>query len=620
MQEITKSFNFPEEPSQEPHFQKDNIKRSHSYSGNHALHPIDETDEFHDPFSDLNLFLSKKIQSTIKRHGSAKKWSSKIQDELLSGILPEFKHKFPHYRLGLTALKKVWDKVSYYYGKVSSQKEAILDDGNLNIHYIVKQNLKDYLSNFQQTDINSITTAHKLAIKLSECIATLQGERPRVDLLTKTIWAVQKHLIKDLPIKYSKNPFEEYDNIDKIIVKILLEKTSKCCYSYKDLVESIKKNFSKLSQYVTEYKSKQIYEHIARQLAEKLYSSLKLLKTLKTKQLSSIENFILFQIETLAHLKAETLVEITQRIMAIYPLMTCLPKNVDLKSKKQAIAYFLSNESLDFPTHTNINDSLAIFLKTEIHFIKRKNLYKSYKDIEAYLLKVLTFSEELPYLQDIDFNDLEVIIWKMYNSFSTDTHKYVDLIENELSTAVLENKNYSFQNIVYMVLHFFQKSKDALKKNSEIDNLNKDDINHKIERWSIQSDMLCRYLHFDPKHEFLQLMQKAWNKKNFSSHIEFVKFITDSYIKKHTILPFGLKGLEKRIWIFYKFFWYNQLSEPYETTLSRFIKWHVKDTHTKSPKATTDEKLAILERKILEALPITPYTKDELKQALNCSD
>ncbi|MCB1082540.1 MAG: hypothetical protein KDK63_05290, partial [Chlamydiia bacterium] len=62
------------------------------------LYPIDETEEFYDPFSDLNLFLSKKVKSEIQETGSATKWSGKIEANLLAKILPEFKEKSPKYR------------------------------------------------------------------------------------------------------------------------------------------------------------------------------------------------------------------------------------------------------------------------------------------------------------------------------------------------------------------------------------------------------------------------------------------------------------------------------------------------------------------------------------------
>ena len=80
------------------------------FNTNSFLYPIDETEDFYDPFSELSLFLSTKIKKEIQGSGSIKQWSGKIQTDLLAKILPEFKQKFPKYRLGASALKKVWEK------------------------------------------------------------------------------------------------------------------------------------------------------------------------------------------------------------------------------------------------------------------------------------------------------------------------------------------------------------------------------------------------------------------------------------------------------------------------------------------------------------------------------
>src|SRR3972149_10258635 len=51
---------------------------------------FEETSDFHDPYSDLNLFLSQKIKQEMQHCGSTKKWSHKIEDELIQKITPEF--------------------------------------------------------------------------------------------------------------------------------------------------------------------------------------------------------------------------------------------------------------------------------------------------------------------------------------------------------------------------------------------------------------------------------------------------------------------------------------------------------------------------------------------------
>ena len=617
MHDTKDSYNFSEESSNDPKkSNKTKIDNSSFPIGKQSLHPIDETDEFHDPFSDLNLFLSKKIQSTVKKHGSTKKWSSQIQDELIKGILPEFKSKFPNYRLGLSALKKVWEKVSYYYGKVSIQKEAISENGKLNIHYMIKQNLQDYLSNYPVVENIPTATAHKLAVKLSECIATLEGERPRVDHLTKTIWAAQKHLMKNLAVKHSKNPFEEYDKLDKLIVKTLLEKTSSKSYKYEDLTKSLKRTLNKLNKYVHEFRSQEIYQHIAKKLAKKLFPTRSFFQSMDESTASSVEQFILFQLETLSHDPTQSFTEMTQRILAIYPLLANLPKNISIEALKNAIPYFLSDSHEDDLENLDINPSLAIFLTTECHFLRRKDIYKTYDAAENYLVKTVKLAKELPLLLNEQLEELEIFIWNIYDTIVEDNHKYEDLIENELSVAILDSKSYSFQNTVYMVLHYFQKAKESLS-GIDFSKTKKEagEIDRKIEIWALQNDMLCRYLHFDPKHEILVLMNDVWSKKKFKSHNAFVNTIVKEYALKHFSNNLSVDGLEKRVWILYKFFWYNQLSKPEETTFHRFSKWHSKEISYDHKELQEEQKIQILEKRILEKLPLTPFSPEELKKA-----
>src|SRR5579871_6855290 len=147
-----------------------NKKKEIEDSLSELLSSIDESPEFYDPFSDLNLFLSQKIKQEMQHCGSSKKWSLKIQDELILKIAPEFQEKFPKYRLGVSALKKTWDKIAYYSEQIQHQKEALTQDGKLNIHFFIKENLKNYTALKNPIHLHPSHYAHQLAMKTSECI------------------------------------------------------------------------------------------------------------------------------------------------------------------------------------------------------------------------------------------------------------------------------------------------------------------------------------------------------------------------------------------------------------------------------------------------------------------
>src|ERR1700722_3274913 len=162
-----------------------NKKKNKSDHFSELLSSVDDSPEFYDPYSDLNLFLSQKIKQEMQHCGSSKKWSLKIQEELVFKIAPEFQRKFPQYRLGISALKRTWDKIAYYSQQIEQQKDAIADDGKLNVHFFIKENLKNYTALKNPVHLHPCHFAHQLAIKLSECIATMDGVRPRLNQPTQ---------------------------------------------------------------------------------------------------------------------------------------------------------------------------------------------------------------------------------------------------------------------------------------------------------------------------------------------------------------------------------------------------------------------------------------------------
>ena len=83
----------------------------------------------------------------MKHCQTEKKWTLKFQENLIHKITPEFRKKFPHYRLGVMALKKTWEKVIYYTQQIEGHTEALSKDGSLNIAFFIKENLKSFFKN-----------------------------------------------------------------------------------------------------------------------------------------------------------------------------------------------------------------------------------------------------------------------------------------------------------------------------------------------------------------------------------------------------------------------------------------------------------------------------------------
>lgn len=233
------------------------------------LDSLDESPEFHDPYSDLNLFLSQKIKQQMNHCCNPNKWSVQLQEELIHNIKPEFQKRFPKYHLGVTALKKTWEKVQYYSMQIQEKKEALTQDGKLNLSFFIKENLKT-LTKVQNTcHVHPCHYAHQLAAKMSECIAVVDGIRPKLEQLTRTIWSLQRHLIAKLSPEHFKSPYDENEKIDKLIVKSILEMTAKYPeISQAELAFHVQKQMTQLHSVVTTYSSSQLHNILQALIAD----------------------------------------------------------------------------------------------------------------------------------------------------------------------------------------------------------------------------------------------------------------------------------------------------------------------------------------------------------------
>ncbi|MDN3506212.1 MAG: hypothetical protein P0S96_03180 [Simkaniaceae bacterium] len=252
-------------------FGKSALKKKHLF-GPDLLDAIDERPEFHDPYSELNLFLSQKVKNEMRHCSNSKKWSPQLQDELLCKIAPEFQERFPKYRLGVSAIKKTWEKVQYFSGQVQERKEALTQDGKLNIPFFIKENLKS-TSKLQNTcHVHPCHYAHQLAAKMSECIAVVDGIRPKLEQLTRTIWSLQRHLIPSLSPEHFKSPYDENEQVDKLVVRALIEITAKHPeISQAELVFHLQKRLIQLRHVTTAYTETQMRKMLSALYADQCH-------------------------------------------------------------------------------------------------------------------------------------------------------------------------------------------------------------------------------------------------------------------------------------------------------------------------------------------------------------
>ncbi|MBM3191812.1 MAG: hypothetical protein FJZ63_04085 [Chlamydiae bacterium] len=576
------------------------------------LYPIDETEEFHDPFSDLSLFLSKKIKQEVEKHGSSKQWSNKIQNDLLARILPEFKIKFPKYRLGVASIKKVWEKVSYYYGKVHTHQEALDDQGKLNIQFMIQENLRGY-SPKNSPHLSPYHVAQQLAVKLCECVATLEGTKLRLDHLTRSIWAVQKHLIPSLPAQSCKNAADDFDALDKLIVKMLLETIATAPLTpQKILQQTVKEKLYTLSTFLQKTSIEELYQYLATFLSTHLYPNLSLHKNLSHEEKLILQEFIDGQLHlTKTKNKQEEVslrIETVQRILILYLLSTSLPKDFSLKALQEAITsvYYQKKSSSQMP------QSVKTFIQAELHFLKRKEKDVSYKAIESAITSTFLTVQKLPRWKEDYLEELEILSWKsLQKTIPSLQKKETSFLQEELAHSLLDYPHYSFKDTLYHTLNAFKTHKTLLSKNTlEEQTLLWEELDHKIYTWSIQNTMLCRWMHFNHNTPLFTTLIPYWESStpqdNLNKSLEYFLF-------KNPSPSLSTDHLRQRIAILYYHFWYHHVGEPQDTSLESFLRWHIQDICSHHPKKSKDEHLCILENRCHTLLPATPISRKHLE-------
>jgi len=427
------------------------------------LDAIDESPEFHDPYSELNLFLSQKIKREMRHCSNSKKWSPQLQDELLSKITPEFQQRYPRYRLGISALKKTWERVQYFSAQIQGEKEALTQDGKLNIPFFIKENLKGTPKLQNTCNLHPCHYAHQLAIKMSECVAVVDGIRPKLDQLTRTIWSLQRHLFTQLSPEHSKSPYDENEKVDKLIVKSILEITAKHPeITQAELAFHVHKRLVQFQSIIMNYSPSQIR---------------KMLTALITEQ---------------GQFTSQRMEKVLEKIP--YPIAKCL--------------------------------------------------------------------------------------------------------KNELAFVLIDSPELSTDAIIEEVFIFFQKAAAALK------DLEDEEIERKIQNWTIQGDMLQRWIRLNHDSILFKEVEMRWKEPGNKSLQKVVARVYQDSLEKYPQLISYANELEMRIWIYLKYLWYTRGFGEETATFERFIMWH---KQTLQPLGLSPhqliEKIEMICRRVLPLMP-----------------
>jgi hypothetical protein len=579
-----------------------NKKKSSSPSLQEFLHPVDETPDFHDPYSNLSLFLSEKIKKEIEGNAPIQKWTLKLQEELIKKITPEFQKKFPQYRLGVTAVKKIWEKILFYTQQIQGKSEAVDQNGKLNINFFIKENLKQYFLQKTSSLLNPYHFASQIASKMSECIATLEGKKPKLDLLTQTIWSLQKHLLNSYPLQSFKTPYDKFDKVDTLVVKTILETTAKNPHiGMDDLEYKTKESLQALHDLPRLSSLEQTTCNVSALLAEKLYATSPFHILFFTEQKEAICHFLKKHTSLYKNnLAAPHLPGLVRRITALYSLASQLPKDTAEETFLEAVTATFTGAKERPP----LPQSTYAFISAELCLLKGGENPLELSEVKTALFEAYQNTFSLPILNEKDKGLLEVVIWKILSESEEFLEKLPyrigQKIEEEIAYILIDNPNKSFSSIVHETVQFFLKVKEL----TEHKNWKSSD--KKIHLWCLQNDMLCRSIKINLDTPLASMIQKKWENLNWEvSHTSFVSEICQEFLQKFPGTTIYMAQLNSKVWTLYKYMWFTNFSMPKESSFDRFLKWHI--LFLKKQENNEEKLLKQLEEVCKKSLPLMPF-------------
>jgi len=592
----------------------DALNRIYSKGDEWALHkhgflyPVEEANDFHDPFSELSLFLAKRLKKEITKEGQPKKWSQNIQKTLLAEVLPEFREHFPHYRLGISALKKTWEKI-HYYVKYLEKHYDYSQNGKLDISYLIRENLGVFFEKDLPSSHTSFHFAHHITGKISECIAAIDGESIEKSKLTKVIWAMQKQLIASFD--KTSSPYESIDTLDKLMIRFQLELIAETpLLSQPLLQEKLLQKINGLLSINRIRNFRELTPQISSIIADKMYSSSPLHSIYPKESLTQIEEFIKKEHKRMVNeeskMTATLRLAFAKRILFTLRLRQSLTKDDATKGLKSAIEYIYSLRSSDFNLGKPvIRREIFHFINNEIQIAEKKGI----KNCKAFLIDniIALFDrmQELPSIDTEQINQLEVVIWKNIKDDLQDTWKIpahlVQTIEDEIASLYLDHATLPFNEIVEL----------SIKHLKRISELKTTDLIDRAHYWSIQNLTLASHLKLSEDHPIFKILLDKLTSPTLqtSSHSEIIETVTNAFIKKHPGLAAWKKSIVKRIALYYLYYHFSYTKGKHETPFDCFQKWHLHSlSHDRQSvfKEFYMAELSSITRSLLPYIPFVP--------------
>lgn len=567
-----------------------------------SMCPVDEMEEFQDPLSDLNIFLCKKVNEVMHRKGGIKNWNHQIEKDILQKILPEFKDKFPYYRLGIAALKRTWEKISYYQKKLI-YREAYQSDGKLNLAYLIKENIRSYQQNHKQSFQYYHNQVPFLANNLCECIAILEGKQPNLQNLTHTIWAVQQHLLPSFTLK-SMPMQKETDVLDQLICQMMLYFIyQNPNWSYEKLKKLV--NCHCLSLFQNDFTMEKLATIVSIILSKSYVAKMQCSKSIK----AAIDTYISNHIRWIYQGKNDpsiTHLSFVQNMLSIFSLVPSLPKNYDLSKLRIAIRLIVQEKSRSFLSYfPSFDPVLYAFIKIEAILLKERKKSSSKEPIEEEIIRNYVELSNLS-IDRIDSQTLEVILWEYLDkalpiseSITSETHQSLCIA---IQDSIIDQPKTNFAEQVRSITYKLQKIQKVLE--------NKETLIARVEYFCLQNEMACRFIPIKKQHYLWEFFERSIAKGLYKKKKQIIKEVAKMSISLHPILSYYRDHLFFRIDTLYTHHWYQESCKT-TNTLTAFI--HRQREYLI---AHSCDKKRLLQERLTHLLPLTPFSDEEIKALL----
>ncbi len=407
---------------------------------------------------------------------------------------------------------------------------------------------------------------------MSECISTLEGTKPKLDLLTQTIWSLQKHLLNSYPLKPFKNPYDEFDKVDQLIVKTILETTARHPYiGMNELEHKTKESLQALHDLPSFFSTDKITCNVSAILSEKLYSTSPFHILFFAEQKEAIFEFIKKHTSLYKNtLATPELPNLVRRISALYTLASQIEKGISKEIFSLAIQASFSN-SLERP---NLPQSVYAFISAELCLLKGFNDSCLIEEIQNRIFEAYQNTSLLPSIQHTEKDLLEVVIWKILTESEGFLEKLPyrvgQKIEEEISHILIDNPSQSFSSIVHETVQFFKRVKELTEHKHW------NESGKKIHLWCLQGDMLCRSIKISLDNPLAKLIEKKWEDAGMPhNHSSFISEVCQEFLRKFPEMSMHMAQLNSKTWTLYKYMWFTRFSSSEESSFDRFLKWHI---------------------------------------------